>query len=74
LKQPSKWLLKKRSNLFRQENLTRKILYLAKGRIGNVVSSLKELAVLAIKTGRERIDEDLLERKNSTLFTNKCKT
>jgi len=53
--------LRKKSNLPGQEKLARKILEMSEGYLGEIVSILKELAVLAIKTGKEKIDESLLK-------------
>jgi len=53
--------LEKKSNLAGQEKLARKILEMSEGYLGEIVSILKELAVLAIKTGKEKIDESLLK-------------
>jgi len=56
--------LKKKSKLIEQKNLTLKILEYSEGYLGEIVSILKELAVLAIKTGKERIDYSLFKELN----------
>ena len=56
--------LKKQSNLVEQKNLTLKILEYSEGYLGEIVAILKELAVLAIKTGKERIDYSLFKELN----------
>lgn len=53
--------LKKQSNLVKQKDLALKILEYSEGYIGEIVAILKELAVLAIKTGKERIDHSLFK-------------
>jgi len=53
--------LREESNLVKQKELTLKILEYSEGYLGEIVAILKELAVLAIKTGKERIDQSLFK-------------
>jgi hypothetical protein len=58
--------LKKQSNLVNQKDLALKILEYSEGYIGEIVTILRDLAVLAIKTGKERIDYSLFKELNLT--------
>ena len=53
--------LKKPSNLAEQNDLALKILEYSEGYLGEIVAILKELAILAIRTGKERIDVSLFK-------------
>ncbi len=53
--------LRKPSDLVKQKDLIVKILEYSEGYLGEIVAILKELAVLAIKTGKESIDVSLFK-------------
>ena len=53
--------LRKPSNLSDQNDLALKILEYSEGYLGEIVAILKELAILAIRTGKERIDVSLFK-------------
>lgn len=52
--------LRKQSGLAGNERIASEILEASGGYLGAIVSTIKELAVLAIKTGREKIDEHMM--------------
>ncbi len=52
--------LKKKSDIALNKQLSGKILELSEGYIGEIVSIVKELAVLAIRSGKEKVDISLL--------------
>ncbi|MEM5777936.1 MAG: TniB family NTP-binding protein [Candidatus Aenigmatarchaeota archaeon] len=54
--------LRKNSNMSMNEKLSKKILEMSEGYIGEIVSMIKELAIVAIKTGKEKIDESLISQ------------
>ncbi|MDK2812417.1 MAG: hypothetical protein PWQ78_627 [Petrotoga sp.] len=54
--------LRKESKLVEQEELAMKILEYSEGYLGEIVSILKKLTILAIKTKREKIDSSLLKQ------------
>lgn len=58
--------LKKESRIAQNEKLSRKILEYSEGKLGEIVSLVRELAILAIRTGREKIDLELLREVDWT--------
>ena len=52
--------LRKQSGLADNEKIASEILEASEGHLGAIVSTIKELAVLAIRTGREKIDERVM--------------
>lgn len=53
--------LRKQSGLAGNERIASEILEASGGHLGAIVSTIKELAVLAIKTGREKVDERVMD-------------